>query len=289
VPPEITSPPAAPTRSEPAVARAVAVGLVAGFLSGLFGVGGGILIVPALVLVMRMDQRLAHGTSLAAVVPIALSSTFGYMLEGKIDWPVAGLLAAGAVGGAVLGTHVLDLLPQRALGYCFAGLLGATAVRLLVDHSDAGGRADLHVASIVGLLALGLASGILAGLLGVGGGIVMVPAMVVLLRIPPAVAKGTSLAVIIPTAIMGTGRNRKNGNTDLRTAVVVGLAGVLSAFGGSKVSIGMSETASNVLFAVLLLVVAGRMLWQMLHPAHAATPASPASPAAPAAGAESPA
>jgi uncharacterized membrane protein YfcA len=247
------------------MARAIAVGVVAGFLSGLFGVGGGILIVPALVVLMQMDQRLAHGTSLAAVLPIALSSTLGYALGGKVDWPVAALLAVGAVAGAVAGTHALRILPQRALALAFAGLLAATAVRLLIDHSDAGGRADLAAGSVIGLLLLGLASGILAGLLGVGGGIIMVPAMVVLFRIPPAVAKGTSLAVIVPTSVMGTWRNRRNGNVDLPVATVVGLAGVVSAFAASKISIGMSETVSNVLFSVLLLVVAARMLWQRLR------------------------
>jgi uncharacterized protein len=249
----------------PRLARAAAVGLVAGFLSGLFGVGGGILIVPALVLVLAMDQRLAHGTSLAAVLPIAVSSTLGYALEDKVDWPVAALLAVAAVGGAVVGTHALQRLPQRALALAFAGLLIATAVRLLVDHSDAGGRGGLDAPTIIGLLVLGLASGILAGLLGVGGGVIMVPAMVVLWGIPPAVAKGTSLAVIIPTSIMGTWRNRRHGNADVPVAVTVGLAGVLSAFVASKISIGMSETTSNVLFALLLVAVAARMLWPLLR------------------------
>lgn len=244
--------------------RAVAVGLVAGFLSGLFGVGGGILIVPALVIAMKMDQRLAHGTSLAAVLPIAMSSTLGYSLEDKVDWPVAALLAGGAVFGAVVGTHVLHILPKRALAISFGVLLAATAVRLLLDHADAGGRSDLDAGAVIGLLVLGVVSGILAGLLGVGGGIIMVPAMVVLFHVPPTVARGTSLAVIVPTSIMGTWRNRANGNAELPTAVVVGLAGVVSAFVASQISVGMSETASNVLFALLLLVVAARMLWQQL-------------------------
>ena len=248
------------------LARAAAVGLVAGFLSGLFGVGGGILIVPALVLVMAMDQRLAHGTSLAAVLPIAVSSTLGYALEDKVDWPVAALLAAAAVGGAVVGTHALQRLPQRALAFAFAGLLVATAVRLLIDHSDVGGgRGGLDTFTVVGLLVLGLTSGILAGLLGVGGGIIMVPAMVVLWGIPPAVAKGTSLAVIVPTSIIGTWRNRHHGNADIPVAVAVGLAGVVSAFVASKISVGMSETTSNVLFALLLVAVAARMLWPLLR------------------------
>lgn len=247
------------------LARATVVGLVAGFLSGLFGVGGGILIVPALVLVMAMDQRLAHGTSLAAVLPIAVSSTLGYALEDKVDWPVAALLAGAAVLGAVVGTHALQRLPQRTLALAFALLLVVTAVRLLVDHSSAGGRGELDAASVIGLLVLGLTSGILAGLLGVGGGIIMVPAMVVLWGIPPAVAKGTSLAVIVPTSIMGTWRNRHHGNADMPVAVIVGLAGVVSAFVASKISIGMSETTSNVLFALLLIAVAARMLWPLVR------------------------
>jgi hypothetical protein len=245
--------------------KAALVGLAAGFLSGLFGVGGGILLVPALVIVLKLGQKLAHGTSLAAVLPIALSSLFGYTVEDKVDWPVAGLLAAGAIGGAVVGTHFLHRLPQRAVGWAFAVVLFATAVRLVVDNSDAGGRADLSILTAVALVVAGFLTGILAGLLGVGGGIVMVPAMVVGFGIPAAVAKGTSLAVIIPTSIMGTLRNRSNSNVDLRLAAVVGIAGVVSAYLASKISVGLSETTSNRLFAALLTAVALRMVWQFVR------------------------
>ena len=247
------------------LAKAAVLGFVAGFLSGIFGVGGGILIVPALVLFMGMDQRMAHGTSLAAVLPIAVSSMISYALEDKVDWTVAFWLAIGAVAGAVIGTHVLHLLPHRVLGLIFATLLIATAVRLLVDHSDAVGRGDLSVGGAIALVLIGIATGVLAGLLGVGGGIVMVPAMVVGFGIPSAIAKGTSLAVIIPTSVMGTWRNRKRHNVDLPIAAAVGLAGVVSAFAAGKISVGMSESTSNVLFALLLVVVAARMLWQLAH------------------------
>jgi uncharacterized membrane protein YfcA len=243
--------------------RAGVLGLVAGFLGGLFGVGGGILIVPALVLFMHMDQRLAHGTSLAAVLPIAVSSLIGYTLADKVDWPVGVLLAVGAVGGAVVGTHILHVLPQRVLGYVFAVFLLLTAVRLVADHASAAGRSDLTVGRGALLVLIGVVTGVLAGLLGVGGGIVMVPAMIVLFGIPAVVAKGTSLAVIVPTAVMGTWRNRTKGNTDLRVAAVVGVAGIVSAFVASQVSVGLSETTSNVLFATLLTAVAVRMLIQL--------------------------
>ena len=88
------------------------VGLLAGFLAGLFGVGGGILIVPGLVLTVHMTQRLAHGTSLAAVVPISVASLISYAAHGNVDWNVAVWLAIGAVGGAVVGTACSTSFPS---------------------------------------------------------------------------------------------------------------------------------------------------------------------------------
>jgi uncharacterized protein len=247
-----------------ALLATVVVGIVAGFLSGLFGVGGGILIVPALVLALKMDQRLAHGTSLAAVLPISVASLLTYTAHGNVDWAVALFLTIGAVAGAVLGTRWLHALPERTLGFAFATLLVVTAVRLYVD-TDASGRGDLTVAMALVLVAVGLVSGILAGLLGVGGGIVMVPAMVVGFAIAPVVAKGTSLAVIVPTAIMGTWRNRKRRNADLKVAAVVGVAGIVSAVGGAALSDRISDDLSNALFAVLLLVMAARMVFGLVR------------------------
>jgi uncharacterized membrane protein YfcA len=249
---------ARPARGE--LARAAVAGVVAGFLSGLFGVGGGILIVPALVLVLRMGQRLAHGTSLAAVLPIAVSGVIGYALEDSVDWPVTLALTVGAMAGAIVGTHALHVLPQRVLGQAFAALMLLSALRLVLDGSDATGRGELTVASLLAFVLIGLLAGILAGLLGVGGGIVLVPAMVILFGIPAAVAKGTSLGVIIPTSVVGTQRNVKRHNADLRVAAIVGVAGVVSAFAASQVSVGLGERTSNLLFAALLTVMAVRML-----------------------------
>jgi uncharacterized membrane protein YfcA len=264
-------PATATTTSEPTsrapsarVVRVVSVGLVAGFLSGLFGVGGGILIVPALVLLLGFDQRLAHGTSLAAVLPIAISSLASYAIADEVDWAFGALLAVGAVAGAVIGTHILHRLPHDALAFAFAVLLAATAIRLLFDHSEGAGRGSLSPTDVLIVLIVGFITGVLAGLLGVGGGIFVVPAMVVGFGIPAAMAKGTSLFMIVPTSIMGTWRNRKKGNADLRVAVILGMAGVVSAFIGGKISVGMSEALSNVLFAILLLFVAARMMWQVL-------------------------
>ena len=244
---------------------AAGVGLGAGFLSGLFGVGGGVLIVPPLVYALGFEQRLAHGTSLAAVLPIAASGVVAYAIEDKVDWRVAAMLALGAVLGAIVGTHLLLVLPRRALTIGFAILLLATAARLLLDHSEATGREPLSILGILGLVATGLAAGALAGLLGVGGGIVLVPAMVVLFGIPAAVAKGTSLAVIIPTAMMGTLRNRQRANADLRVAAAVGIAGVASGFPAGLIATRLDETLSNVLFAILLVIATAYLLYDLAN------------------------
>lgn len=113
------------------------------------------------------------------------------------------------------------------------------------------------------LVLVGLCTGILAGLLGVGGGVVMVPAMMVLFSIPPVIAKGTSAGVMICTSISGTLRNRKNNNADMRSAAILGCSGILAAIGGGWISARMDDTLSNVLFACLLVVVAVRLLLEV--------------------------
>jgi uncharacterized membrane protein YfcA len=236
------------------------VGILAGILSGLFGVGGGILIVPGLVLVMGMEQRLAHGTSLAAIVPIAVAGVAAYALERAVDWPAAVFLAAGAAGGAVLGTHVLRQISQRLLRFLFGLFLLLTASQMLIQTHQATGRGEVDVGVSLLLLLVGIVSGTLAGLLGVGGGIVIVPALVILLSVPDAVAKGTSLAVIIPTAVVGTLRNLRHQNADLPVATLVGLFGVAAAFAASTLSVRMDPRLSGILFATLLVLVAARLL-----------------------------
>lgn len=239
----------------------IIVGLLAGGLAGLFGVGGGILIVPGLVLISRMGQRRAHATSLAAIVPIALAGVAGYALDGAVDWPAAGLLAAGSVAGAAIGTRLLRTLPEVVLGRAFGAFMLASAIAFLFHLHGGAGRGALDVSLVALLVGAGVATGVLAGVLGVGGGILLIPVLVLGFGLPDAVAKGTSLAVIIPTALAGTVRNVRAGLTDVRAALIVGLAGVASAFLGSRLAIDLPPRVSGALFAALLVVVAARLLW----------------------------
>lgn len=231
------------------------IGAMAGLLSGLFGVGGGIVIVPALLAIMSMERKLAHGTSLAATLPVAAASLVTYSVNGNVDWPVAACLAIGAIVGAVIGTQLLQIIPKRPLTIIFIVVILFTAVRLgLAD--DALGRDDLSVVGGLALVAIGLLTGTLSGLLGIGGGVIMVPALIVLFAEIPVIAKGTSVAVIVPSSLVGTLRNRKHRNADLRVATAIGASGIIAAVIGSLIADGIDDRLSNVMFALLLVIVA---------------------------------
>lgn len=258
--------------------QAAVIGAAAGLLGGLFGVGGGLIIVPGLVSLAKMDRRLAHGTSLAATLPIATASLLTYLSQGNVDWAVALFLAIGAIVGAIVGTQLLRVIPKNVLVMVFVITVLATATRLLLG-SDTSGRADLTVAMALVLVVIGFITGTLAGLLGIGGGVIMVPAMVVGLEMATVVAKGTSVAVIVPTAIMGTIRNRKHANADIPVAAVVGGFGVVTAIVGGTISDRLSDDVANALFAALLVFVAITQLLS-LRPSPTAPAAEPASPGA---------
>lgn len=243
-----------------ALLRAGAVGVLAGVTSGLFGVGGGVVIVPALVALLGFDQRRAHATSLTAIAPVALAGTVGYATGGEVDWVVGAALSVGGVLGALVGTRWLRTASVPALQIGFALVLLVTAGRLVVRTADGDGRVGTTAALVALWVLTGVASGILAGLLGVGGGVLIVPVLAVAFGMPMVTAKGTSLLAIVPTAVMGTWRNARSGSTDLRLAAVVGASGVISGFLASQVSLGLDAGLSATLFAVLLVVVAVRLL-----------------------------
>src|SRR5690606_10310210 len=101
----------------------VGIGLAVGFFSGLFGVGGGIVLVPLLIVVAGFAQRLASGTSLAVVLPTSVAGLIGYAAHGSVDWAVGATLAVGAVGGSLVGTWALHRVPQHLLRWIFVVFL----------------------------------------------------------------------------------------------------------------------------------------------------------------------
>ena len=241
------------------VLSCIGVGLAAGLLSGLFGVGGGTVIVPMLVLLLRFDQRLAAGTSLAAIVPTAAVGVVSYAVHGSVAWIPALILAAGAVVGAQIGTWLLARIPQNALRWGFVAFLAVVIVMLFVVVPSRDAELALTLGSIIGLVALGLFTGIMAGLLGVGGGVIVVPALMFLFGTSDLIAKGTSLLMMIPTAVSGTVGNLRRGNVDLLGAGLVGVAACTTTAVGAWLATLMSPLVANILFAVFLAFIAVQM------------------------------
>ena len=240
-----------------------AVGAGAGVLSGLFGVGGGFVLVPAFTGLLGLSQRRASGTSLVSVIPISAAAAAGYAASGHVDLFVVGLLVAGGLLGAEVGTRLLDVLALRVIRLAFAALLLVAAARLVVGPAT-GGTMHFGVGTDLGLFALGGLTGVLSGLLGIGGGFIMVPGMLLLASMPTALAKGTSLTAIIPTAIFASIRNVRRGHADVTLGLAVGGTGALSALAASRLFVGLNPKTSNVLLGVLLLVLATSMARQGL-------------------------
>jgi len=115
------------------VPRLLLIGLVAGFFAALFGVGGGILIVPLLILAASYAQRRAMATSLAAIAVTALVGTVAYGLHGYLHPVDAALVGVPAMGGAVLGATLQQRITGRSLSLAFAALIAAIGIRLIVS------------------------------------------------------------------------------------------------------------------------------------------------------------
>lgn len=230
----------------------VLIGLAAGFLSGLFGVGGGTVIVPALVAFAAFDRRLASGTSLVAIVPTSIVGVISYGVGGHVSWATAGILAIGTVVGAQIGTWLLARLSTQVLRWAFVVFLVVVAVQLLLTVPVRGDEVDLTWGLAIGLVAVGLVTGVLSGLLGVGGGVIVVPAMILLFGYSDLLAKGTSLLMMIPTALSGTISNWRRKNVDLRAGATIGLSACLTVTLGSFVAGAISPQLANVLFVAFL-------------------------------------
>lgn len=256
---------ASPPRDARFIVTCIGVGLLAGLLSGLFGVGGGTVIVPLLVLILGFDQRLAAGTSLAAIVPTATVGVISYAVHDSVAWIPALILAVGAVGGAQLGTWLLPRLPLMVLRWAFVGFLVVVIVSLFIVIPSRDAELPLTPLTIGGLILLGIITGTLAGLLGVGGGIIVVPALMLLFGTSDLIAKGTSLLMMIPTAVSGTIGNIRRRNVDLVAAALVGAAACTTTALGAWIATLVDPLTGNVLFAVFLTVIAGQMALRALR------------------------
>jgi uncharacterized protein len=243
----------------------LAVGAIGGFLSGLFGVGGGVVMVPLLVALARYDQRHASALSLAAIVPASVVGAAGYLLQGQVEVDAAIALALGAIPGTLVGTRLLRRLNLGVLRWLFIGLLLAVALRLVLVVPERGTESVLDGWLLLLLVGIGFLVGIASGLFGVGGGIIIVPVLVAGFGVDDLLAKGTSLTVIIASSTVGTVSNVRAGLVDLRAGLLVGTAAALTSLAGVAAAFLLPARVSAIAFAVLLGVSAVQLAVRALR------------------------
>ena len=250
----------------------IVVGLAAGFLSGFFGIGGGTVIVPALVL-CGFSQRRAVATSLAAIVPTAVAASVSYIVEGRVDWAVTGLLIVGIVVGARLGSALLARLPEAVLRWFFVAFMVviATSQFLVVPPREA--TIPLDAVRAVAVVGLGLAVGVLSGLLGVGGGLIAISALTALFGSSDLVARGTSLVMMIPGAATGTFSNVRKGLVNLRAAALIALPAIVMTPLGASLARVFSPRINSVLLGCYVVAVILRSFYAALPKRGASSPA----------------
>ncbi len=250
----------------------VLVGLVAGVAAGMFGIGGGVIIVPALSVVLGLALKAAIGTSLAALLmPVSIFAVLTYYRAGKFKIASAAWIAVGLVGGAIAGARIALALDTTVLEVLYGLFLLYMAWRFIEPikwwgewrgtrpvQPDPEVLANPHWAH---LLILGLIAGVLAGMFGIGGGVIIVSALVQFLHFDQKQAVGTSLAALLPPVNLGAVISYYNeGLLNIAAAACVAAGLVLGSVAGARIALGMSSAAIRRMYGFLLVFVGLRYL-----------------------------
>lgn len=249
----------------------VLLGTATGVLSGLFGVGGGVISQPGMRL-LGLSPLLAIGTALPAVLPGAASGTARYLREGLIRWPAVAATVPMGLVAAVIGSLTSEHVPGdgHLLQLATASLLGLSAYRMArvapalppdepLAETDAPeapmgaaatGVQERGVAARFG--AIGVVSGLLSGLLGIGGGVIMVPAFVQLAHMQVKSAIATSLVCVGAFAVPGTITHALESHVDWRVAVALVVGVIPGARLGAALTIKATDRRLRVVVASFL-------------------------------------
>jgi uncharacterized membrane protein YfcA len=255
------------------------VGLIAGFLAGLLGVGGGLVIVPALLYVFALlglppehHQHLALGTSMATIVFTGIASLKAHHGRGAVRWPVVKTITPGILLGTFAGAQLAAFIPGLGLQWFFVVFAYLVAAQMLLDFKPKPSRA---LPAMGGMSAVGTTIGLVSSWVGIGGGSLSVPFMT-LCNVPVKEAIGTSAAIGLPIALAGALGYIVSGwsagalpQGALGFVYLPALAGiVLASFPMAKVGAAAAHRLPvpvlKKCFAALLIVLASKMLWSLL-------------------------
>lgn len=271
------------------------LGGAVGFLSGLFGVGGGFLMTPLLIFV-GIPPSVAVATEANQIVASSVSGVFAHWRRGNVDFRMGLILLLGGIVGSTVGVWLFTLL--RGLGYIdlvislsFVCLLGIIGLLMLIESLRAMRgrqvakpkarpglrtwrdalplkmrfrRSRLYISALLPV-AVGAVVGLLAALMGVGGGFIMVPAMIYLLGMPTAVVVGTSLfQIIFVTANVTVLQSVTNRTVDVVLALLLLVGGVIGAQVGARAGSRLRGDQLRILLALMVLAVAAKLAFDLV-------------------------
>lgn len=230
------------------------IGLAAGFFGGLFGLGGGVIMIPLMVGILKIGQHKAHGTSLVALIFTGIAGTVTYASKGSVDILASVLLASTAIFTARAGARFANALPEWKLKRYFGVfMILMTLLLLLKPHLPGVDGPVLGWTKIVVLLLTGVFTGFLSGMMGVGGGTIMVPSMVLLAGISQHTAQGSSLLAMIPAGGVGAYTHWRLGNVNagILKGLIPGI--LLGTYLGGSFAYFLPESTLRILFAAMLI------------------------------------
>jgi hypothetical protein len=274
----------------------VGLGLGVGFLSGMFGVGGGFLMTPLLVF-SGIPSTVAVATTLSHVTASSMSGALAQWRKRAIDFTMAGVMLAGGIAGTLFGVWLFALMRRQGqmdliVSLSYVLLLGGIGIIMLreslatlkayrsgnrvsarpVNHVWIHGlplkmrfrQSRLYI-SVIPPVAIGFIIGALSAIMGIGGGFIIVPAMIYLLRMPTNVVMGTSLVQIIAvTAVTTVLQATSNYAVDIVLALLLITGGVVGAQLGVRVGARLRGEQLRLLMAVVVLTVAIVLLWRLV-------------------------
>ncbi|SDG04395.1 hypothetical protein SAMN05660662_0119 [Blastococcus aurantiacus] len=245
------------------IALSIGSGLVIGALVGLLGGGGSILAVPALVYLAGQDLQQAVATSLLVVGVTSVVAVLPRLRERQINWRIGLLFGAAGAATAFTGAAVNRVLPDELTLALFAVLMVVAGVRMLQEKPATGtacaidgGRVNWR-RCLPRTLAGGLVVGFLTGLLGVGGGFLIIPVLVLALGLPMPTAIGTSLVIVSLNSAAGFAAHAGEMTLDVPVTVAFTAAAVVSALAAGRLGATLDTNWLRRWFAWLVLVVAG--------------------------------
>ena len=247
----------------------IVVGMLVGVLSGTFGIGGGTVIVPALVW-LGLSQRNAAATSTLAIVPTAISGVVSYATGGHVDWLAAVLLFCGMFVGGQIGSWLLSRLPELVLRWIFVAFLVFVVINQVSFVPSRDHQIAMSVTTSICLALLGVIIGTLAGLLGIGGGALAVPSLSMLFGASDLVARGTSLLAMFPNSITTSAANLKRKLAHVKTALIIGVTAAVTAPLGTWIAGEVSPRVGAIMFACYLCVLLVRSVFVAVKATRAA-------------------